>query len=104
MKEIPAFDVGVGVVGILDLHTDFCVPFRGSCMSNGARQTLDCDGIVISFSGNLYVLPKLARLTGVDASDFASAAWRPLRQEHRGLSRLLARAGRRKPILGPYLV
>lgn len=69
MKEIPAFDVGVGVVGILDLHTDFCVPFRGSCMSNGARQTLDCDGIVISFSGNLYVLPKLARLTGVDASD-----------------------------------
>ena len=69
MTELLAFDVGVDIVGILDLRTDAYVSFRGTRKPDGARRILDCDGVVISFNGIRYNLPELAKITGVADDD-----------------------------------
>ena len=65
MNEILAFDVGQGMVGVLDVQTGSYSAYRGQDMLLGARRVFDCEGIIISFNGNRYDLPKLAeRLNG----------------------------------------
>lgn len=61
MNEILAFDVGTGIVGILDVQTGSYAAYRGQDMLLGARRVFDCEGIIISFNGNRYDLPKLAK-------------------------------------------
>ena len=69
MTELLAFDVGIDIVGILDLRTDAYVCFRGTRKPHGARRILDCDGVVVSFNGNRYDLRKLAKIVGVADAD-----------------------------------
>ncbi len=69
MTERLAFDVGVDIVGILDLGTNEYASYRGPAMPDGARRILNCAGIVISFNGNLYDLPALARILDVADPD-----------------------------------
>ncbi len=77
MKEILAFDYGQSIVGMIDLRTDAYIRYKPPSMIDGAKRILDCEGIVISFNGTLYDLPKLAELVGVADSDNP-----PLRGEH----------------------
>lgn len=77
MKEILAFDYGQSIVGMIDLRTDLYIRYKGRRMVDGARRILDCEGIVISFNGTRYDLPRLAELVGVADSDNP-----PLRGEH----------------------
>ena len=60
--EILAFHVGQNIVGILDLNTDRYTPHRGSRMVCGARRLIDCEEMIVSFNGNRYDLPMLAKL------------------------------------------
>ena len=69
MTEFLAFDVGQDIVGIIDLRTDAYDRYRGTRMPEGARRILDCDGIVISFNGIVYDLPKLAMILGIADAD-----------------------------------
>lgn len=61
MNEILAFDVGTGIVGVLDVQTGSYAAYRGQDMSRGARRIFECEGIIIRFNGNRYDLPKLAK-------------------------------------------
>ena len=72
MKEILAFDYGQSIVGMIDLRTDSYSRYRGRRMIDGASRILDCEGIVISFNGTEYDLPKLATLIGVAEPDALS--------------------------------
>ena len=69
MTELLAFDVGVDIVGILDLRTDAYFCFRGARKPDGARRILDCDGVIISFNGIRYDLPELAKIIGAADAD-----------------------------------
>ena len=67
--EILAFDVGEDIVGILDLTTGHYQPYRGKRMAIGAERLTQCAGTIVSFNGDRYDLPKLAKMlgkTGVD--------------------------------------
>lgn len=70
--EILAFDYDEDIVGMIDLNTDAYTRYRGECMIEGANRILACDGIIVSFNGTGYDLPRLARLTGLSASDTPS--------------------------------
>ena len=103
MKPLLAIDVGMSIVGILDLHTGEYTSFPGSRMAEGARRILECDGIVITFNGPLYDLPILAKLVG-----FADARALPWCGEHFDMREEAVRdrwppdeGG--KPIMGPSL-
>ena len=67
--EILAFDYGEDIVGMIDLNTDTYTRYRGERMVEGAKRILACDGIVVSFNGTYYDLPKLAKVAGLSASD-----------------------------------
>ena len=60
-NEILAFDVGTGIVGVLDVQTGSYAAYRGQDMLLGARRVFDCEGVIISFNGNRYDLPELAK-------------------------------------------
>ena len=60
-----AFDLGIDIVGIIDLRTDAYACYRGAPMPDGARRILGRDGVVISFNGIRYDLPALAKIVGV---------------------------------------
>lgn len=62
--EILAFDVGDDIVGILDLKTGQYDPYRGNRKAIGAQRLIDCRGAIVSFNGNSYDLPELAKLLG----------------------------------------
>ena len=70
--EILAFDYGEDIVGVIDLNTDVYVLYRGKCMVEGAQRILACEGIIVSFNGTSYDLPKLAKVAGLSASDTPS--------------------------------
>ena len=70
--EMLAFDYGEDIVGVIDLNTDAYTRYRGECMIEGAKRILACDGIIVSFNGTGYDLPKLAKLAGLSASDTPS--------------------------------
>ena len=102
MTELLAFDVGVDIVGILDLRTDAYVCYRGPRRCGGARRILDCDGVVISFNGIRYDLPKLTKIVGV-AGGYAlslKGAHYDMRI-HACRDRWPPRDGEDDPILGP---
>lgn len=61
MNEILAFDVGTGIVGVLDIRTGSYSAYRGQDMLLGARRVFDCEGTIISFNGNTYDLPELVK-------------------------------------------
>lgn len=61
MNEILAFDVGTGIVGVLDVQTGSYAAYRGQDMPFGARRIFECEGIIISFNGNMYDLPELTK-------------------------------------------
>lgn len=61
LKEILAFDVGTGIVGVLNVQTGSYSAYRGQDMLLGARRVFDCEGVIISFNGNMYDLPELAK-------------------------------------------
>lgn len=65
MNEILAFDVGIDIVGMIDLRTNSYFRYRGKGKVRGALRILDCVGIVISFNGTRYDLPELMKLTGL---------------------------------------
>lgn len=68
MNEILSFDVGTGIVGVLDVQTGSYAAYRGQDILVGARRVFDCEGIIISFNGNTYDLPELVkRLDGRDS-------------------------------------
>ena len=66
--EILAFDYGEDIVGMVDLNTDAYTRYRGECMVEGAKRILASDGIIVSFNGSGYDLPRLAELSGFSAS------------------------------------
>ena len=67
-----AFDLGIDIVGIIDLRTDAYACYPGARMPDGARRILGCDGVVISFNGIRYDLPALAKVVGVADADALS--------------------------------
>lgn len=69
MTELLAFDVGQDIVRVINLRADAYEPYRGTRMPEGARRILDCDGIVISFNGIVYNLPKLAMILSIADAD-----------------------------------
>ena len=69
MTERLAFDVGVDIVGIIDLCTNVYASYRSLEMPDGARRILNCAGVVISFNGNLYDLPELAKILSIADAD-----------------------------------
>ena len=71
ITELLAFDVGIDIVGIIDLRTDAYACYRGARMPDGARRILGCDGVV-SFNGIRYDLPALAKIVGVADADALS--------------------------------
>ena len=70
--EVLAFDYGEDIVGMIDLNTDAYTRYRGKRMVEGANRILACEGIIVSFNGTDYDLPKLAKLAGLFASDTLS--------------------------------
>ncbi len=70
--KILAFDYGEDIVGMIDLNTHDCTRYRGKCMIEGAKRILVCDGIIISFNGTCYDLPKLVKVARFSASDTPS--------------------------------
>ena len=70
--EILAFDYGEDIVGMIDLNTDTYTRYRGKAMVEGAKRILACDGIIVSFNGTCYDLPRLAKFAGLSASDTPS--------------------------------
>ena len=54
---------------MIDLNTDAYTRYRGECMVEGAKRILACEGVIISFNGEEYDLPRLARLAGLAVSD-----------------------------------
>ena len=69
MTELLAFDVGIDIVGIIDLRTDTYDCYRGSRIANGAKRIMDCDGVVITFNGNRYDIPELAKIADMIDAD-----------------------------------
>ena len=67
--EILAFDVGDDIVGILDLKTGHYDPYRGKRNTLGAQRLIDCRGVIVSFNGSRYDVPKLAKLLGKASVD-----------------------------------
>ena len=67
--EILAFDYGEDIVGMIDLNTDTFTRYRCECMVEGAKRLLACGGIIVSFNGTHYDLPRLATIAGLSASD-----------------------------------
>ena len=104
MTALLAFDVGVDIVGIIDLRTDTYDCYRGPRMIEGARRILDCDGVVISFNGIRYDMPELAKIAGITDADAL-----PLKGTHYDMrvhacrDRWPPRDEEDKPILGPDL-
>ena len=62
--EVLAFDVGEDIVGILDLGRGRYEPYRGKRKAIAARRLIRCEGTIVSFNGNRFDLPELARLLG----------------------------------------
>ena len=54
---------------MIDLNTDAYTRYRGECMVEDAKRILACEGVIISFNGGEYDLPRLARLAGLAVSD-----------------------------------
>lgn len=64
--EVLAFDVGDDIVGVLDVNTGGYTPYRGDRIAEGAQRIIDCRGVIVSYNGDLYDLPKLAEFLGTD--------------------------------------
>ena len=71
--EILAFDYGEDIVGMIDLNTDAYTRYRGARLVEGAKRVLACEGIIVSFNGTDYDLPRLAKLARDSASHTPSA-------------------------------
>ena len=61
-----AFDVGVDIVGVLDLNTGEYIPYRGDRMAKGARRIINCEGSIVSYNGDRYDSPKLSEILDAD--------------------------------------
>ena len=70
--EILAFDYGEDIIGMIDLDTDAYTRYRGECLVKGAKRVLACEGIIVSFNGTNYDLPRLVKLAGNFGSDTPS--------------------------------
>ncbi len=62
--ETLAFDIGTDIVGILNLESNEYKPSRGNRKAIGAQRLIECSGVIVSFNGNGYDLPELAKLLG----------------------------------------
>ena len=69
-----AFDSGEDIVGMIDLNSGAYTRYRGECMVEGAKRILASEGIIVSFNGTGFDLPRLAKLAGLFASD-TPALW-----------------------------
>ena len=78
---------------MIDVNTDAYTRYRGECMVEGAKRILASGGIIVSFNGSGYDLPRLVKLCGLSASDMP--ALRGI--HHTCKSRLPATAGPRYP-------
>ena len=59
--EVIAFDYGVDIVGVLDVNTGDYTPYRGDRMVEGIRRVINCEGAIVSYNGDHYDLPKMAK-------------------------------------------
>jgi hypothetical protein len=60
-----SFDWGTAIIGVLDVNTGIYTPYRGSNIIVGVLRIADCIGIIVSFNGNSYDLPKMADYVGM---------------------------------------
>ena len=65
MNEVLSFDWGTAIIGVLDVDTELYTPYSGRRIVEGVQRVTECDGIVVSFNGNLYDLPKMAESLGL---------------------------------------
>ncbi len=69
MSEVLSFDWGTTIVGVLDVHTAIYTPYHGTTQIEGARRIVSCCGTIVSFNGNLYDLPQIARILGLASAE-----------------------------------
>jgi hypothetical protein len=60
-EEVLSFDWGTTIIGVLDVNTDIYTPYCGASRIDGVRRIASCCGTVVSFNGNLYDLPQMAK-------------------------------------------
>jgi len=66
MSEVPAFDWGTTIIGVLDIHAD---RYRGYRTPDeriaGARRIVDCAGTIVSFNGCGRDLLEFSKILGL---------------------------------------
>jgi hypothetical protein len=68
-EEVLSFDWGTTIIGVLDVNTDIYTPYCGASRIDGVRRIASCCGTAVSFNGNLYDLPQMAKFLGLASAE-----------------------------------